>query len=153
MFDPMLAVELSPVGVGLTVLVSVVTVALVGGVVAGQFRAGIVNELRAALATANTEIDIERKRSDRLEEEARQLRTEVVALRTEVATLRSVLTDDRALAKLLAEELAVTHRAEIDEILNAIGNGCSRIIERIDQDRTFGTRGQAAREKYIEEGP
>lgn len=96
----------------------VVGLVLLAGILAGQFRRGVVEELRQTLATAKTEIDIERARSDRLEREAQKLREEVAALRAEVKTLRSVLTDGGA------------HAA--DEIKEAIGMSTARIMERID---------------------
>ena len=45
----------------------VLGLSLVAGLLAGQFRRGVVGELRESLTTANTELDIERKRGDRLE--------------------------------------------------------------------------------------
>ena len=118
----------------LGVLVAVLGLILLAGLVAGQFRRGVVQELRDSLHTANTEIEIERRRSDRLDAESKELRLEVIALRTEVATLRSVLTDDRKLAQTVANELSTVHRSEVDEILNAIGNGCARVIEALQKE-------------------
>lgn len=72
------------------------------GMVVGQLRRGVVEELRAALASAKDEIDIERGRSDRLDAECERLRTEVVALRVEVEALRKVRIDEIGLATRLA---------------------------------------------------
>lgn len=48
-------------------ITSVFALLLVAGLLAGQFRRGVVQELRDSLETANTEIGIERARADRLE--------------------------------------------------------------------------------------
>lgn len=102
------------------------------GLLAGQFRRGVVEELRATVATANAEIEIERGRSDRLEREAQALRIEVEGLRTEVATLRSVMMDDRRVARAVGEELAVARRHEMDEIKEAIGMHTARALETME---------------------
>lgn len=112
---------------------AVIGIVLAAGAIAGQFRRGVVGELRDSLSTAKTEIDIERSRSDRLEQEAKDLRREVVALRAEVATLRSVLTDDRKLAQLVAQELAETRRGEVDEIIHAVAQSCAHVMEAINE--------------------
>lgn len=92
---------------------------LLAGILAGQFRRGVVEELRQTLATAKVEIDIERSRSDRLEREAQKLRQEVAALRAEVATLRSVLGDGG--------------RDHITgDIREAIGQSTARILEALE---------------------
>jgi Skp family chaperone for outer membrane proteins len=117
----------------------VIGLVLLAGLVAGQFRRGVVDELRDALQTAKTEIDIERARSDRLEREAQQLRTELAGLRAEVATLRSVLTDDRKLASTIAEALRRENdtRAEhfMDEIKEAMGRHTALVIEAVQKER------------------
>lgn len=120
----------------LTGVVAVLGLVLLAGLVAGQFRRGVVDELRQTLITAKSEIDIERSRSDRLEREAAQLRTEVAGLRAEVKTLRSVLTDDRKLAQTVAEALRAEdeRRADylVDELKEAMGQHAARIIEALD---------------------
>lgn len=108
---------------GLTILgaaTAVLAIVLLAGLVAGQFRRGVVDELRATLATAKTEIDVERLRSDRLEREAGALRTQVAGLVAEVATLRSVLTDERKVAAAVSGELK-----------EALGMQTARIVESI----------------------
>lgn len=123
--------EWGTITVVLGVIGGTVALVLLAGLVAGQFRRGVVEELRQSLHTANTEIEIERKRSDRLEAEAQALRAEVIALRTEVETLRSVLTDDRALARTIAAELQIVHAEEVESIKESIGQGVARVIEVI----------------------
>jgi hypothetical protein len=93
---------------------------LLAGLLAGQFRRGVVQELRESLATANTEITIERGRSDRLEAEAEKLRLEVEKLRIEVTALRMVRVDDRELGERVARILASETRRQTGEILKAI---------------------------------
>lgn len=112
--------------------VAVLAVVLIAGLLAGQFRRGVVDELRATISTANSEIEIERGRSDRLEREAAMLRAEVGALRTEVATLRSVMLDDRKLARSIAEELAKTRVQEVEDMKNAMGMHTARVLEKLD---------------------
>lgn len=116
----------------LLVAVTVLGVILIAGLLAGQFRRGVVEELRATITTANTEIEIERGRSDRLEREALSLRVEVEGLRKEVATLRSVMIDDRKLARSIASELAEHRENELGEIKEAIGMSTARIAELME---------------------
>jgi hypothetical protein len=57
-------------GTGVTVLGiigAVLALILLAGLVAGQFRRGVVSELREALASAQVEIDLANGRADRLE--------------------------------------------------------------------------------------
>lgn len=133
----LLATYLGPVGIGLTVVVSMVALVLVAGLLAGQFRRGVVEELRGSLSTANDEIAIERGRSDRLEREAQALRLEVRALRAEVQTLRTVLVDERKIAQTVAEALKQDHELSTDravsEIVQVVGQSTARIFEKIDQ--------------------
>ena len=100
----------------LAIITAAVGLVLLSGVIAGQFRRGVVSELRDALQSANNEIQIERGRGDRIEKEAkeqkerfeketRDLRDQVQALTAQVATLQSVLRDDRQIAALVAAEL------------------------------------------------
>jgi uncharacterized coiled-coil DUF342 family protein len=113
----------------------VVGLVLLAGILAGQFRRGVVEELRSTLETAKNEIEIERGRSDRLEREAMSLRNEVSGLRSEVATLRSVMLDDRKLAKSIAAELAITRQHEIEEIKEAIGHGTALVLEAVQRGK------------------
>lgn len=112
---------------------------LLAGLVAGQFRRGVVDELRATLQTAKTEIDVERSRSDRLEREAQALRSEVAALRAEVKTLRSVLTDGQQLAAQVAETLARQNDQRsnrmVEDIKEALGMQTVRILENLEKRR------------------
>lgn len=110
---------------------AVLGVVLIAGLLAGQFRRGVVEELRATISTANNEIEIERSRSDRLEREAQHLRMEVEGLRKEVATLRSVMLDDRKLAKTIAEELAVQRLHEVEELKEVMGMHTARVLESL----------------------
>lgn len=71
--------------------VAVIGLVLVAGLVAGQFRRGVVQELRESLSTANTELDIERRRGDRLEEAVRGLERRLGTLEAENRVLRETL--------------------------------------------------------------
>lgn len=73
------------------VIVGVLGIIALVGLVMGQFRRGVVTELRASLNTANTELDIERKRSDRLEDAVKNLETRLAALEAENRVLRETL--------------------------------------------------------------
>lgn len=61
----------------LTAAVALLALILVAGVVFGQFRRGVVTELREALETARNEIEIERGRADRLERTVERLEEKV----------------------------------------------------------------------------
>ncbi|MFL5736746.1 MAG: hypothetical protein ACJ76P_05345 [Actinomycetota bacterium] len=110
---------------------------LVIGAIAGQFRRGVVSELREALATASNEIGVERGRADRLEREAGQLRQELAAIRAEVQTLRSVLRDDHTIAKRVASELSeqtaastrVMTRVLVEELRKTVQEGVALAIK------------------------
>lgn len=104
---------------GLTVAGIVVGLVLLAGILAGQFRRGVVEELRQTLATAKNEIDIERARGDRLERELTASRQEVAGLRAEVQTLRSVVIDGGSHV--------------VDEMREAVGQSTARILEALDR--------------------
>jgi len=79
-------------------ITAVLTLVLLAGLLAGQFRKGVVQELRDSLETANTEIEIERKRADRLDRDVKQavlatraLESRIAALETENRVLRETL--------------------------------------------------------------
>lgn len=124
----LLALQLLPILTGGAIVVGLV---LLAGILAGQFRRGVVDELRATLATAKTEIEIERTRSDRLEREANTLRTEVAGLRAEVKTLRSVLTDEHKVAKTVAEALRLEDERRAQAIIDAIKDTVAMAVVRI----------------------
>lgn len=90
--------------------VAVVGILLTAGAIAGQFRRGVVGELRDSLSTANTELDIERKRSDRLEEAVREMARRLGALEAENKVLRETLQTGLRLAPefqaIIAAQLA-----------------------------------------------
>lgn len=84
------------------------------GLLAGQFRRGVVKELRNALESALTEIKIQRERGDRQDEDLKSLTVEVAGLRKENEILRSVLISGEHFREVVAEE---------------IGRGVARMIE------------------------
>lgn len=117
---------------------------LAAGLVAGQFRRGVVEELRSSLRTAKDEIDIQRERGDRLDAENKQFRTELEGLRRDVATLRTVVVNEGKLAEDVAA--ALKHETEmrtqevVDSIVHAIGQGTAlamtkmgELMDRIDE--------------------
>lgn len=100
----MLAVS-QALGTTLAVVGGIAGLVLLAGLLAGQFRRGVVQELRDALATAKTEIDIERGRSDRLETELKENREQLgevekrlIAIEAENRTLRETLSSGIKLA-------------------------------------------------------
>lgn len=120
--------KVMPIIVGTGIILGLV---LIAGLVAGQFRRGVIEELRATLSTAKSEIDIERARSDRHEREAEALRQEVAALRAEVRTLRSVLTDDRKVAQAVAEALRLDDDLRSNHAVNELKEALSRHTEQV----------------------
>ncbi len=117
------------------VIVGIAGLILLAGLLAGQFRRGVVQELRETLTTAKSEIDIERSRSDRLEKELAkahdfsvQLQAEIAGLRSEVLILRSVRVDEAKVAQAVADRLR-------DDVKEAIGMQTARLVEMIEKDR------------------
>lgn len=99
-------------------VVVVAALVLMAGAVAGQFRRGVVSELRASLDTASSEIEIQRQRGDRLELEMSRLSAENAGLHAEIKTLRDVLVTGGHL------QVAIT-----DAVNDAMGRAVSRIVE------------------------
>ena len=75
------------------------------GALFGQFRRGVVKELRDSLDTARTEIGIERDRANRIEHEMRALEAANAALAAEVKTLRELLVGGDHLAVAITDAI------------------------------------------------
>ena len=104
---------------------SVVVIAglvLAGGVLFGQFRRGIVRELRDSLDTARTEIGIERDRANRIEAEMRKLESANAALSAEVKTLRELLVGGDHISVALSDVINNSEARATAKILEAIEN-------------------------------
>ena len=112
----MLAVILDSIPLGTAA--AVIGLILIAGVVAGQFRRGVISELRASLETATSEIEIQRQRSERLTADVQQLREENAALHAELATLRDMLLTGGHLQKAI-----------VDAITDAVSKSTLSVIE------------------------
>ncbi len=121
------------VGALFAIAAAIVGLVLLAGLVAGQFRRGVVQELRESLLTATNEISIERGRSDRLEREAIGMHEEIKALRAQVATLHTVLRDDQQIARLvgaeLKNELATLIQHDDEKLQENVALGVARGLE------------------------
>jgi UPF0716 family protein affecting phage T7 exclusion len=94
------------------VVTSILGIVLLAGLVAGQFRKGVVTELRDSLATAKTENDLLSGRIDRMEADIKNLVEKVAKLNVENGVLRSALTESSHVREAVAEELS-KHRADL----------------------------------------
>jgi hypothetical protein len=93
------------------IVLGVLAIALVAGLLAGQFRRGVVQELRASLDTAAGEIAIERGRADRLEGVITKMQAEITILQNRIALLQ----DFNKMAATVAAELSlVTKQTALD---------------------------------------
>jgi len=108
------------------IVTSILGIVLLAGLVAGQFRKGVVTELRDSLATAKTENDLLSGRIDRMEADIKNLVEKVAKLHVENGVLRSALTESSHVREVVAEELA-KHRTDL---LTAIGGGQKAVEDR-----------------------
>jgi hypothetical protein len=113
---------------------------LLAGLVAGQFRRGVVEELRAALNTAKDEIEIERGRGDRLESEMRKQRelhdAELREMRDDITGLHAQLelaNRDRDLMRQLIAMQTQVPQALTDAIANLTQQAAQHITEHVDE--------------------
>jgi chromosome segregation ATPase len=112
---------------------------LLAGLVAGQFRRGVVEELRAALNTAKDEIEIERGRGDRLESEMRKQRevhdAELREMRDDINGLHAQLelaNRDRDLMRQLIAMQTQVPQALTDAIASLTKQSAEHITEHVD---------------------
>lgn len=106
----MIAVDIHTLTDTAAVVAVVFGLILVAGLAAGQFRKGVVGELRNSLSTANTELDIERKRGDRLETAVNNLSARMAVLETENRILRETLQTGLRLAPEFKESMVAMLR-------------------------------------------
>lgn len=100
----------------LTVVGLVLGLVLLAGLLAGQFRRGVVSELRDALEAAKNENEILSSRADRLETDMKELSRKVDALHTENAALQAAI----ASGATLAPQITAVIDAAADKILARI---------------------------------
>ena len=103
-------------------VIVIASLVLAGGVLFGQFRRGIVRELRDSLDTARTEIGIERDRANRIEAEMRKLEAANAALTAEVKTLRELLVGGEHLSVALSDAITNEGARITATILEALHN-------------------------------
>lgn len=90
----------------LSIAGGVTTLLLVVGLVAGQFRRGVVQELRDSLKTAADEIALQRERGDRLEKTVADMQARLAAMETENRILRETLQTGLRLAPEFKDAMA-----------------------------------------------
>lgn len=124
----------TPIATVVAMVVGVIGLVLAAGTVAGQFRRGVVSELRDSLSTANTELDIERKRSDRLEEVVRDLERRLGALEAENRVLRETLQTGIRLAPefqaIIAAQLA-DHEKRSEVMLREAETRAAEVADKV----------------------
>jgi len=108
------------------------------GLVAGQFRRSVISELRDSLTTANTEIDIERKRSDRLEADLKTACDELHTLSQKMETRVSILEAENAVLRETLRtgiELAPAFKEVMAEMLKIHEERSLAMLERISAEQ------------------
>ena len=103
---------MSQIQVLITIAAGILGLAGMAGFVFAQLRKGVIQELRETIATANTEIQIQRGRSDRLEKDLKDLELKFTEITTENRTYYKVITSGEALSPKL-EVLLNKQTAEI----------------------------------------
>lgn len=120
--EPFLASLSSGVMTVLGIVTALAGLVLLAGLLAGQARKGIVQELRESLKTAKDEMDISRGRADRLEDESKRDHDALAAMDIRLSTLEA---ENRILRETLQtgirlapefQQLIVNQQTHVDEI-------------------------------------
>lgn len=103
------------------------------GVLIGGISTGRVKKLQASLATAINEIDIERRRNDRLESEGKIRDVKIEALEKENGLLRSIQMGEVVPPALRSEITGASNRA-VEDMRKAITEGLTQLKQELRTD-------------------
>ena len=128
----------------------VLGLSLIAGLLAGQFRRGVVGELRESLGTANTELDIERKRGDRLEAKVQSLSDRLTRMETENRVLRETLQTGIRLAPEFTTTMTKLLQAHEERSMRMIDHNAEVVAAKVSDAHEARVREWNARFDKLE---